>query len=75
MFAFWNTKNDGPIVVEVPPTTKDVGLFGAVMDTWQRPLLDVGDKGTDRGLGAKYLFLPPGLPERFSFDTSLFGIN
>jgi hypothetical protein len=60
MFAFWNTKNDGPIVVEVPPTTKDVGLFGAVMDTWQRPILDVGDKGTDRGLGAKYLFLPPG---------------
>jgi hypothetical protein len=60
MFSFWNTKNDGPIVVEVPPTTKDVGLFGAVMDMWQRPLLDVGDKGTDRGLGAKYLFLPPG---------------
>ena len=60
MFSFWNTKRDGPIVVEVPPTTKDVGLFGAVMDMWQRPLLDVGDKGTDRGLGAKYLFLPPG---------------
>jgi hypothetical protein len=60
MFSFWNTKKDGPIVVEVPPTTKDVGLFGAVMDMWQRPLLDVGDKGTDRGLGAKYLFLPPG---------------
>jgi hypothetical protein len=60
MFSFWNTKRDGPIVVEVPPTTKDVGLFGAVMDMWQRPILDVGDKGTDRGLGAKYLFLPPG---------------
>ncbi len=60
MFSFWNTKKDGPIVVDVPPTTKDVGLFGAVMDMWQRPLLDVGDKGTDRGLGAKYLFLPPG---------------
>ena len=27
MFSFWNTKRDGPIVVEVPPTTKDVGLF------------------------------------------------
>ncbi len=60
MFAFWNTKKDGPIVVEVPPTTKDVGLFGAVMAMWQRPLCDVGAKGTDRGLGAKYLFLPPG---------------
>jgi hypothetical protein len=60
IFSFWNTKRDGPIVVEVPPTTKDVGLFGAVMDMWQRPLLDVGDNGADRGLGAKYLFLPPG---------------
>ncbi len=52
MFSFWNTKKDGPIVIEVPPTTGDVGLFGAVMDTWQRPLLDVGGKGYDRGLGA-----------------------
>ncbi len=60
IFAFWNTQKDGPIVVEVPPTTADVGLFGAVMDMWQRPLLDVGGRGYDRGLGAKYLFLPPG---------------
>ena len=69
MFSFWNTKRDGPIVVEVPPTTKDVGLFGAVMDMWQRPILDVGDKGTDRGLGAKYLFLPPGYPSRVDMIT------
>ena len=60
ILSCWNTKKDGPIVVEVPPTTKDVGLFGAVMDMWQRPLLDVGGKGYDRGLGAKYLCLPPG---------------
>jgi hypothetical protein len=60
IFSFWNTKEDGPIVVEVPPTTEDVGLFGAVMDAWQRPLVDIGGQGHDKGLGAKYLFLPPG---------------
>lgn len=60
IFSFWNTKKDGPIVIEVPSTTKDVGLFGTAMDAWQRPLVDVGGQGHDRGLGAKYLFLPPG---------------
>jgi hypothetical protein len=60
MLSFWNTEIDGPIVVEVPPTTKDVGLFGTAMDAWQRPLTDMGGQGYDKGLGAKYLFLPPG---------------
>ena len=60
MFSFWNTEKDGPIVVEVPPTTADVGLFGTAMDAWQRPLTDMGGGGYDKGLGAKYLFLPPG---------------
>lgn len=60
IFAFWNTEKDGPIVVEVPPTTEEVGLFGTSMDVWQRPLVDMGGQGYDKGLGAKYLFLPPG---------------
>ena len=60
IFAFWNTERDGPIVLEVPPTTDTVGLFGTAMDAWQRPLIDMGGEGFDRGLGAKYLFLPPG---------------
>jgi hypothetical protein len=60
IMSFWNTQKDGPMVVEIPPTTKDVGLFGTAMDAWQRPLIDVGGQGYDKGLGAKYLFLPPG---------------
>jgi hypothetical protein len=60
IMSFWNTRKDGPIVVEIPPTTKDVGLFGTTMDAWQRPLVDMGGQGYDKGLGAKYLFLPPG---------------
>jgi hypothetical protein len=56
---FWNVK-DGPVVVEIPPSAEGVGIFGTLMDAWQRPLEDVGAKGKDQGLGGKYLMLPPG---------------
>jgi hypothetical protein len=59
IFIFWNVK-DGPVVVDIPPSSKDVGIFGTLMDAWQRPLEDVGAKGRDQGRGAKYLILPPG---------------
>jgi len=55
--AHWTIK-DGPIVVEVPAATEDVGIFGTLMDAWQRPLDDVGAAGRDKGNGAKYLLLP-----------------
>ena len=54
----WWTVKDGPIVVEIPPATKDVGIFGTIMDAWQRPLDDVGAAGRDKGRGAKYLIVP-----------------
>jgi len=56
---FWNVK-DGPIVVEIPPSGDGFGIFGTLMDAWQRPLEDVGAKGRDGGRGGKYLLLPPG---------------
>jgi len=56
---FWTTK-DGPVVVEIPPSAEGVGIFGTLMDAWQRPLEDVGAKGKDGGHGARYLLLPPG---------------
>jgi hypothetical protein len=37
IFIFWNVK-DGPVIVDIPPSSKDVGLFGTLMDAWQRPL-------------------------------------
>ena len=55
---YWNFK-DGPIVVEMPPATEGIGIFGTIMDAWQRPLDDVGAKGRDGGRGAKYLLVPP----------------
>ncbi len=59
IFIFWNVK-DGPVVVEIPASSKDVGLTGTLMDAWQRPLEDIGAKGKDQGRGAKYLIVPPG---------------
>jgi len=59
ILAHWTIK-DGPIVVEIPASTADVGIFGTLMDAWQRPIDDVGAAGRDKGMGATYLLLPEG---------------
>jgi hypothetical protein len=52
----------GPMVLETPPR-----FLGAINDYWFRWVIDLGGPGPDRGLGGKYLILPPGydgpLPE------------
>jgi hypothetical protein len=58
VFSFINTRQDGPVVVEVP-ATGDAALNGTIIDAWQVPLTDVGIAGEDHGKGAKYLLLPP----------------
>lgn len=58
--CFYWTVKDGPVVVEIPPSADGIGIFGTIMDAWQRPLDDVGAKGKDGGLGAKYVMTPPG---------------
>lgn len=58
IMIYWNFK-DGPVVVEMPASVEGIGIFGTIMDAWQRPLDDVGAVGRDRGLGAKYLLVPP----------------
>jgi hypothetical protein len=45
----------GPMVFEVPPKT-----LGTLDDMWFRWVTDFGAPGPDRGLGGKYLILPPG---------------
>ena len=59
ILTYWNIK-DGPIVVELPPSTQDVGIFGTLMDAWQRAIDDIGALGRDKGRGATYLLVPPG---------------
>jgi hypothetical protein len=56
---FFNTKEVGPMVLEIPPADDGV-INGTVMDAWQVPLEDVGPAGVDKGKGGKYLILPPG---------------
>ncbi len=57
---------DGPMVIDVPPRQQ-----GILNDFWQRPIEgptvdgktyagDVGFAGPDRGMGGKFLVLPPG---------------
>jgi hypothetical protein len=58
-FTFWNMAEQGPLVVEVPAGA----TAGGVDDIWQRPVIDTGQTGPDKGQGGKYLILPPGGPE------------
>jgi hypothetical protein len=75
------TTADGPLVVEVPPATEKVNIFGTFVDSWMRPVSDVGEAGTDEGKGGKYLFLPFGyegdVPDEgyFVFPLESYSIN
>jgi len=57
--AFINTKDAGPMVVEVPPAGADGSLNGNFVNVWQAPLEDAGLLGVDKGKGVKLVFLPP----------------
>ena len=56
---YWSIE-DGPVVVEIPPSADGIGIFGTIMDAWQRPIDDVGAAGRDVGRGGKYILLPEG---------------
>ncbi|MGD8590789.1 MAG: DUF1254 domain-containing protein [Chromatiales bacterium] len=52
---FWLDLHEGPLVLEVPPK-----VLGLIDDMWYRWVADVGITGADKGIGGKYLLLPPG---------------
>jgi hypothetical protein len=58
--AFFNTKEVGPIVIDVPPGDDKGSLNGNIVTVWQTSLEDVGLLGVDHGAGGKFLILPPG---------------
>jgi hypothetical protein len=59
LLPFFDTKDVGPMVLEIPPA--DGGsITGSIDDAWQTALEDVGPAGSDKGKGGKYLILPPG---------------
>jgi hypothetical protein len=60
---FINTKDVGPVVLEIPPADEG-SITGTVMDVWQSALEDVGPAGVDKGQGGKCLILPPGYRDK-----------
>lgn len=58
LMPFFNTKEVGPVVLEIPPAD-DGELVGSIMDCWQAAIEDIGTAGVDKGRGGKYLILPP----------------
>jgi hypothetical protein len=63
LMPFINTKDVGPVVIEIPPAD-DGSINGTIMDAWQMPLEDVGPAGVDKGKGGRYLVLPPGYSDK-----------
>lgn len=61
---FFNTKEAGPVIINVPAASEK-GSFAANIDNiWQMPLEDAGPYGADKGAGGKYLILPPDYKEK-----------
>jgi len=62
--AFFNTKDVGPVVIDVPSGDANGSLNGNIVTVWQTSLEDVGFLGLDKGAGGKFLILPPGYAEK-----------
>lgn len=63
LMAFFDTKDVGPMVLEVPPA-QGGSINGNIVTLWQVPLEDAGPSGADKGRGGKYLILPPGYAKK-----------
>jgi hypothetical protein len=57
--AFFDTREAGPMVLEVPPGDARGSLNGNIVTVWQTSLEDVGLLGVDHGAGGKFLIVPP----------------
>jgi len=57
--TFLNTRDVGPIVIEIPPADANGSLNANIVNVWQQPLEDAGRLGVDKGAGVKLLMLPP----------------
>ena len=58
--TYHDLSKTGPVVLEIPPATDTNSFFGTFLDSWHRPIIDVGPDGVDQGKGGKYLIVPKG---------------
>jgi hypothetical protein len=56
VISFFNLAETGPVVIDMPQGS----VAGFVNDMWQRPVVDMGQTGPDKGKGGKYLLIGPG---------------
>ena len=56
VISFFNLAETGPVVIDMPAGS----VAGFVNDMWQRPVVDMGQTGPDKGKGGKYLLVGPG---------------
>lgn len=56
IISFFNLEETGPMVVRMPAGA----VAGFADDMWQRPLIDMGQTGPDRGQGGVYVITGPG---------------
>jgi hypothetical protein len=63
LMPFYNTKDVGPMVLEIPPADEG-SIVGSLDDCWQTAIEDVGPAGVDKGQGGKYLILPPSYKDK-----------
>jgi hypothetical protein len=63
LMPFFDTKDVGPVVLEIPPADNGE-IVGSIDDCWQTALEDVGPAGADKGKGGKYVILPPGYRDK-----------
>jgi hypothetical protein len=64
LMPLFDTKDVGPMVMEIPPAGPAGSITGSIDDGWQTALEDVGPAGVDKGKGGKYLILPPGYKDK-----------
>jgi len=62
--VFFNTKDVGPIVLDIPSADTNASLTGNIVTVWQSALEDVGLLGLDRGVGGRFVILPPGYADK-----------
>jgi hypothetical protein len=66
---FFNTKNVGPVVLEVPPA-EGGSITGSIDDCWQTAIADVGPPAPTRARAANISSFRPDTKTRFPLATS-----